>query len=814
MTNAIPVERFLAALYQKTGTKPTRTTNGWQALCPAHDDHRPSLSISEGDDGRVLVQCHAGCTFEAICESVGLRAVDLMTDNPSTETRQAPARRQPHRQDNGKKRETNRKPDKTYDTAEAAIEALEGRHGPLTALWPYHDAYGQEDFVVVRWDTAGGKKFRVVSRRGDKWVLRGMPEPRPLYRLPDLLAGPNQVFVTEGEKAAEAARDIGLIATTSPHGNTSASKADWTPLAGRECWILPDNDKAGTEYAKDVAAILAGLTPPAVVRLVELPSLPDKGDLVDWVAARPNIDAAELRRQVETLADDADVIQPDRPTAGVERFQPFPTGALPVPIRGFVEAGAMAIGCDTSYLALPMLTALAAAIGNTRCIRLKQTWTPPAILWAAIVGESGTAKTPAFKLVMRPLRDRQQKALIRHNEAVHQHDSDLACHKKAFSNWESDKKTTDDPPARPESPQAERCLVSDTTVEALAPLLLANPRGLLLARDELAGWFGSFDRYGKGSTDASNWMSMFNGEPIVVDRKTGTPRTIHVPLASVSVCGGIQPGVLRRALGVEHRESGLAARLLLTCPPRKPKQWTEADIDPEAESEIARLFDRLFELQPTAGEDNDQRPVVVFLTPEAKSEWKEYYNSHAQEQVDLSGDLAAAWSKLEEYAARLALVVHFARWAARDVTLQSADVLDVASMLSGITLAKWFKGEAKRVYSLLSESPEAGEERQLVEWIERKGGSVTVREVQQGHRLYPTAQDAEAVLGRLFKAGHGIWVDAPTTARGGRPSRVFHLSTASTSTKLRKPAEPSGFVDVDSVDAPETVSPADDWGQL
>ncbi len=59
-------------------------------------------------------------------------------------------------------------------------------------------------------------------------------------------------------------------------------------------------------------------------------------------------------------------------------------------------------------------------------------------------------------------------------------------------------KTADDPPEKPETPQAERCVVSDTTVEALAPLLLANPRGLLLARDKLAGWIGSFDRYAGG----------------------------------------------------------------------------------------------------------------------------------------------------------------------------------------------------------------------------------------------------------------------------------------------------------------------------
>jgi hypothetical protein len=297
---------------------------------------------------------------------------------------------------------------------------------------------------------------------------------------------------------------------------------------------------------------------------------------------------------------------------------------------------------------------------------------------------------------------------------------------------------------------------------------------------------------------------MRNGESIVVDRKTGNPRTIYVPQASVSVTGGIQPAILHRALGIEHRESGLAARLLLTCPPRKPKRWTEADIDPDAEAELARLVGRLYDLQPTVGDEGDPRPIVVGMTRDAKAAWKTYFDGHAKEQVDLSGELSAAWSKLEEYAARLALVIHYARWAADDADLENPDAVDTASMNAGIELAQWFKAEARRVYALLSESDDDRDQRRLIEWIERKGGSVTVREVQQGHRQYRTAQDAEAALGELVKAGYGEWHDALPGPKGGRPSRIFRLSTVSTSTQPAETRDSESFVDVDSVDTPET----------
>jgi hypothetical protein len=808
-----PTERILSALADRD-CDPKRNGKGWAARCPAHEDRRPSLSVSEGDDGRALICCHAGCTVESICDAVGLRVADLMNGDPSTlststKPRQTRGNRQLCRQGNGKPAE------KTYKTANAAIVTLERKLGKRSALWTYHDAQGNPVGVIVRWDKSSGKDIRPVARRGDQWIIGGMPEPRPLYCLPDL-AGADRVYICEGEKAADAARAIGLTATTSAHGSQSPDKTDWAPLAGKECVILPDNDDPGGKYADTVTAIQTKLTPAPVVKMVELPGLPDHGDIADWVEARPETDAGELRRQVEALADKADPIQPDRPAARIEQFQPFPTVALPEPIRGFVVAGAKAIGCDPSYLALPMLTALAAAIGNTRQIQLKRGWSAPAIIWTAIVGESGTSKTPAFKLVMRPMRDRQRKALEAQAEAMKQYEADLAHYDKALSSWKREKKTEEPPPMKPDPPYAVRYIVSDTTVEALAPLLLVNPRGVLLARDELAGWIGSFDRYasGKGGADAAHWLSMYNGESIVVDRKTGNPRTIYVPQASVSVTGGIQPPILHRALGIEHRESGLAARLLLACPPRKPKRWTEADIAPDAEAELARLVGRLYDLQPTVDDEGDPRPVVIGLTRDAKAAWKVYYNHHAEEQTDLSGELAAAWSKLEEYAARLALVIHCVRWAADDVDLESPDAVDAASMKAGIVLAQWFKAEARRVYALLSESGDDRELRQLIEWIERKGGSVTAREVQQGHRHYHTAQDAETALEELAKAGCGEWHDAPPGPKGGRPSRVFRLSTSSTSTQPAKTRDAEGSVDVDSVDAPETHSDDDEWGEL
>jgi len=798
-----PIESVLTRL-------PSARQNGrgWMACCPAHDDCTPSLNIWEDDDGRVGLKCYAGCPTDAICLSLGIKKSELFLQSTSTESC-FPREKQPFRRFDIPKK-ADQPTVRVFATAEDAVAALEQCMGPRSAIWTYHDATGSPVGKVVRWNRPDGKKeIRPVSLYPDGWRHGGMPELRPLYGLPDL-ASANLVYVCEGEKAADAVRSLGLIATTSAQGSQSFAKTDWRPLASKEVIILPDNDSPGRKYADAVAEILTGLNPPAAVKLLELPDLPDKGDAADFVTSHGDATPDALCAMLEGWANEAETIEALPPTDVVEAYKPFPVDALPQPLRRFVKAAEKAIGCDPSYVVLPLLTAIAAAIGNTRCLQLKHGWSVLAILWTVIVGESGSTKTPAFKLVMKPIRKFQRRALKRYSQEMAEYEADMVVYGKEFKEWEKSR-DGGEPPVMPVEPRATRYIVSDVTVEALAPLLQANPRGLILAVDELSGWFASFDRYagGRGGGDASRWLSMHNGESIIVDRKTGIPRTIHVDRACMSVCGSIQPGILRRALSNEHRESGMAARLLMACPPRKAKVWSETEIPPALEDEIARLLSRLYDLEPSVDADEDGCPVVVGLTPEAKAAWEAYFNAHGQEQADLTGDLSAAWSKLEEYAARLALVIHFARWAADDPTLTSVDAVDAESMGIGIQLANWFKGEARRVYGMMSEDEESRNRRRIVEWIGRKGGTVTPRDVQQGCAWLKSPGLAEEALQSLVTAGLGRWEQSPAGKRG-RPCRRFTLFHVYGNAVC--PVENSNIVEVDSVDAPENDT--DEWGEV
>ena len=129
-------------------------------------------------------------------------------------------------------------------------------------------------------------------------------------------AGGSRVFIVEGEKAADVAREVGLVATTSPHGSKSAGKADWSPVAGRDVVILPDHDDPGERYAADVVklATAAGAKSVRVVRLVELwAGMPEGGDMADLVEHRGG-DIDPIRAEVEALTDktEADTVTPER----------------------------------------------------------------------------------------------------------------------------------------------------------------------------------------------------------------------------------------------------------------------------------------------------------------------------------------------------------------------------------------------------------------------------------------------------------------------------------------------------------------------
>jgi len=212
-----------------------KKANGqWVASCPVpshgkgNGDKNPSLSIDINDEGKPLFHCHGGCSQEDVFHTI--RALHLL---PELEERPDPL--------------ANIKP----------IPKVE-----FQQEWIYTDEHRQPVFVKQRLKVGeSGKTYRLykIDEQGRKQSSLSDARIVP-YNLPALLdaktAGRN-IFLVEGEKAADAIKSIGMIASTAHTGAGSWPAAITEYFAGAQVIILPDNDVPGWQYAyKAAEAIL------------------------------------------------------------------------------------------------------------------------------------------------------------------------------------------------------------------------------------------------------------------------------------------------------------------------------------------------------------------------------------------------------------------------------------------------------------------------------------------------------------------------------------------------------------------------------
>jgi hypothetical protein len=478
---------------------------------------------------------------------------------------------------------------------------------------------------------------------------------------------------------------------------------------------------------------------------------------------------------------------PGAPAAPPRPFVPFPVEALPAPVVPFVTAVAAAIPCDPAAVALAVLAVCGAAVGAARVLAIKHSWVEPPVIWAALVARSGSVKSPPVEHAAAPLvaidldLRRAGAEAARAHRAAEQAHKDAARERKARRGTKGGGPPPDaDPPPGDgpgEPPPRPRCVAGDITIESLAVILADNPKGVLVYRDELASWFAGLTRYSKADSTA-DWLHLFHARTLTVDRKTGDRLTIAVPHAAAGLLGTIQPGVLARAFTREFRSSGGAARLLVAMPPPRPKVWSDADLPDEVAAGYADVVRRLRALAPAAGPDGRPAPARVRFTPAAKARWGAFVTEWGRVTFDAgeqSDDLAAAFAKIEAYAARLALLHHLVGRAGPGGD-HLPDAVGLDSLEAGITLAKWFAAEAERVYAVLAEDEAAGRRRATADRVRGLGGRATARGLQRSNgRRYPTAAAAEAALDALAAAGWGRWEDA-SPAGGGHPVREFVLA--------------------------------------
>ena len=207
------------------------TPRNGMAKCPAHEDNKPSLAISQGNVGAIF-KCFAGCDASSILSAVGLKWADVF---------------------------------------DAPLEPIGGDR-----YYPYVDENGVPIYRVVRGDN---KRFWQQRRHGDAWVSDMHGVTKTIYRLPAVLAASStglEVWVVEGEKDADRLAALDVVATTNSGGAGQWRRGFAQHFKGASCvHVIADRDTPGRKHALEVAASLAGVAP---VRLWEAAEGKDVSD--------------------------------------------------------------------------------------------------------------------------------------------------------------------------------------------------------------------------------------------------------------------------------------------------------------------------------------------------------------------------------------------------------------------------------------------------------------------------------------------------------------------------------------------------------
>lgn len=246
-----PVDKLVRQLHAK------RSGKGFLAKCPAHDDKNPSLSISEGADGRALLKCQAGCDTKDVIAALGLEPRDLFV--------------------------------------------IGGRNGSEpVATYDYTDATGRLLYQSCRFAPKAFRQRQPNERGGWLWSLKGVK--RVLYRLPTVIAA-QTVTIAEGEKDCDNLTKLGFTATCNPGGAGKWRDEYSETLRGKDIVIFGDDDEPGRAHVDQLIGSLTGKA-----RSIKRVTLPEGlHDVSDYIASLPTGTAkesiAKLIEETPTLPD-------------------------------------------------------------------------------------------------------------------------------------------------------------------------------------------------------------------------------------------------------------------------------------------------------------------------------------------------------------------------------------------------------------------------------------------------------------------------------------------------------------------------------
>ncbi len=431
---------------------------------------------------------------------------------------------------------------------------------------------------------------------------------------------------------------------------------------------------------------------------------------------------------------DMSVLNPRRkpPVFPSELFGPF--------WAKWIMAKAEGCSAPVDYVGMSLLSLTSTLIGCARFVSPWQGWKEPPILWVALVGNPSSGKSPALESVLSIARKIEQEGAEGLKGKLRQYEADRLAALCVRQDWEKQvkeaTKTIHPVPPLPEAalepakPERPRIMASDTTPEALARLLACQPKGLLITRDELAGWLGSFNRYSGGQGgDRAFWLEAYGGKPYVIDRARNGGETVTVPNLAASIIGGIQPDKLHSLL-LTGDDDGLPSRFLFCWPDPVPLERPHR-LAESFEAETALRWLNGLSLIPD-GYGGFSHGVVK-LSEDAANFFQDWRAEHAANQPD--GAMASWWGKMPGVCLRLALCFEYL-WLAATTRQENFVVTYAAVEAATVMIEQYLKPMAAKAYGDAALPQAERNAATLAKWIiKNKVERINTRELQRNVRL-------------------------------------------------------------------------------
>lgn len=476
--------------------------------------------------------------------------------------------------------------------------------------------------------------------------------------------------------------------------------------------------------------------------------------------------------------------------------KPFDYALLPESLRPWVKDICDLIQCPSDFVAVGVMTSLAAIIGRKIGIRpqAQTDWTVICNLWALVVGRPGVLKSPALEAALAPLNrlviEANKKFQIK--EEIYQLDAMAAKFKKEAGEKQARQILTKNPKADILEvlavdeiliPMLKRYKANDTSPAALGELLRQNQNGLLVFRDEIVSLLKSLDRDGQDE-GRGFYLTAWNGDSSYTFDRIGRGLNLHIPALCLSLLGGTQPGRLseyiRHAVKGGAADDGLIQRFGLIVWPDTNNIWVDVDRYPntQAKNEAFKVFEYLDEIEPSqikaeqSLDINGEPDGIPFLRfdPAALIEFQEWRKNLEQRlRGELHPAIESHLSKYRKLIPSLALILHLANRGIGPVSKRAT--------LQALAWGNYLETHMSRAYGSISQ-PAVTVAKAILKKIKRGDLKSPFTTTDVWRPGWTNLNDREQVLLGLQLLEDYNYLFLEKIETGGRPKILYSLNEA------------------------------------